>query len=293
MPELPEVETIARNLRGENPFREPGALREQPESSESIVGRTVISADVYWAKTIAEPETGFADRIAGQAIESVGRRAKYLLIRLSRDYLVIHLRMSGDIFLRPKGEAAAKHDRVVFRLSDSREMAFNDTRKFGRIWLMEDAGPLFAKLGPEPFGDQFTAEWLYENLQRRKRQIKPLLLDQAFLAGVGNIYADESLHRSGIHPLRQADTIRREEAALLRQNIRAVLNDGIRNNGASIDWVYRGGGFQNYFRVYDQEGTPCRTCGTEIRKIVVGQRGTHFCPQCQPAPTDGHIDGSQ
>lgn len=282
MPELPEVETIARNLRGENPFSGERSIRERGDTGETIVGRTVLSADVYWSRTIAEPGPGFSARIAGQRIESVGRRAKYLLITLTDDYLVIHLRMSGDILLRPAGEQAAEHDRVVFHLSGGIDMAFNDTRKFGRVWLLEDADPLFEKLGPEPFGDEFTADWLYENLQRRKRQIKPLLLDQGFLAGVGNIYADESLHRSKIHPLRRSDSITRAEAAALQRNIRAVLEDGIRNNGASIDWVYRGGGFQNLFRVYDQEGTPCGTCGAEIRKIVVGQRGTHYCPKCQP-----------
>ena len=284
MPELPEVETIARNLRGENPFGTERALREAGPA-ETIVGRTILSADVHWARTIAEPQAGFTQLIAGQQIVSVGRRAKYLWIKLSDDHLVIHLRMSGDIFLRPEGEAAAPaevHDRVVFHLSGGIAMAFNDTRKFGRVWLLEDVAALFSKLGPEPFGTEFTAEWLFANLRRRKRQIKPLLLDQGFVAGIGNIYADESLHRSGIHPLRPSDSISRKEAAALHGNIRAVLEDGIRNNGASIDWVYRGGGFQNHFRVYDQEGMPCKSCGTEIRKIVVGQRGTHLCPQCQP-----------
>jgi len=282
MPELPEVETIARSLRGENPYREGKGLRESPPPDASVVGQTIVSADVHWARTVAEPKFGFEARIAGQRIESVGRRAKYLLVGLSHDQLVIHLRMSGDVLVRPAGEPAAPHDRVIFHLDDGREIAFNDTRKFGRVWLMDDPGPLLDKLGPEPFGETFTARWLYESLQKKRRQIKPLLLDQHFLAGVGNIYADESLHRAGIHPLRTSDSITFEEAAALRDRIREVLEEGIRNNGASIDWVYRGGGFQNHFRVYDQEGTPCLNCGPEIRKIVVGQRGTHFCPGCQP-----------
>ncbi len=281
MPELPEVETIARNLRGENAHRR-HVLREQAAGAETIIGRTVLSAEVYWDRTIAVPEKGFTERIAGRRVESVGRRAKYLLIELDRDTLVIHLRMSGDIHLRPAGDPPAPHDRVIFHLSDELDMAFNDTRKFGRVWLLDDTTSLFKNLGPEPFGPLFTAEWLYENLQKRSRQIKPLLLDQAFLAGVGNIYADESLHRAGIHPLRRSDSLSKEEAAALRDHIRDVLQEGIRNNGASIDWVYRGGGFQNLFRVYDREGVPCSTCGNLIEKIVVGQRGTHYCPQCQP-----------
>ncbi len=281
MPELPEVETIARNLRGENAHRR-HVLREQAAGAETIIGRTVLSAEVYWDRTIAVPEKGFTERIAGRQVESVGRRAKYLLIELDRDTLVIHLRMSGDIHLRPAGDPPAPHDRVIFHLSDELDMAFNDTRKFGRVWLLDDTTSLFKNLGPEPFGPLFTAEWLYENLQKRSRQIKPLLLDQAFLAGVGNIYADESLHRAGIHPLRRSDSLSKEEAAALRDHIRDVLQEGIRNNGASIDWVYRGGGFQNLFRVYDREGVPCSTCGNLIEKIVVGQRGTHYCPQCQP-----------
>lgn len=284
MPELPEVETIARNLRGENPFRSGSGVKERPAPDAPVVGRTIVSADVYWDRTIAAPETGFAERIAGQRIQSVGRRAKYLVLGLDADQLVVHLRMSGDVIVRPAGQPAEVHDRVVFHLSDGRDVAFNDTRKFGRVWLVPETGSLFQKLGPEPFGEDFTPEWLYQNLHRRRRQIKPLLLDQHFLAGVGNIYADESLHRAGIHPLRTSDRVTYEEAAALHRHIRAVLEEGIRSNGASIDWVYRGGGFQNHFRVYDQNGQPCKKCGTIIEKIVVGQRGTHFCPGCQPWP---------
>ncbi|HUF38677.1 MAG TPA: zinc finger domain-containing protein, partial [Anaerolineales bacterium] len=159
-----------------------------------------------------------------------------------------------------------------------------DTRKFGRVWLVDDPEELFAGLGPEPLGDDFTPEWLFENLQTRSRQIKPLLLDQGFLAGVGNIYADESLHRAAIHPLRRSQTVSEPEARALWGHLRDVLHESINNNGASIDWVYRGGTFQNVFRVYGRTGEPCPNCGGVIEKIVVGQRGTHLCPNCQPAP---------
>lgn len=280
MPELPEVETIARGLRGETSSR---GLRESAAQA-SILKRRITSADVLWERTIAAPEAGFRKRIAGQMVEYVGRRGKYLVLRLDRDHLLLHLRMSGDVNLRPAGEPQAAHDRVVFHLSDGRDMVFNDTRKFGRIWLLDDPAALFDRLGPEPLGEDFTPAGLHRALHRRRRRIKPLLLDQGFLAGVGNIYADESLHRAGIHPLRRSDTLSPQETAALWAHVRAVLEEGIRANGASIDWVYRGGGFQNHFRVYGREGEACPDCGTPVEKIVVAQRGTHFCPSCQKDP---------
>ena len=282
MPELPEVETIARGLRGEATGR---GLRENAGQA-SVLGCRITAADVLWARTIAAPKAGFPERIRGQVVESVGRRGKYLVLRLSRDNLLLHLRMSGDVCLRPAGEPPAAHDRVVFHLSDGRDLAFNDTRKFGRVWLLDDPAPLFDRLGPEPLGEAFTAAWLHEALHRRRRRIKPLLLDQGFLAGVGNIYADESLHRAGIHPLRRSDTLSTQETADLWRHVREVLEEGIRANGASIDWVYRGGGFQNHFRVYGRAGDACTVCGTPVERIVVAQRGTHFCPGCQKSPLD-------
>ncbi len=291
MPELPEVETIARILRGDAHPNEgatpPGvgnarAFRDAPRE-ESILNREILGAEIFWPKTVAAGEPGFVARITGQSIRSVGRRAKFLIIQCSEDALIIHLRMSGDIVLRPAGTPAAKHDRVTWQLSGGLDMAFNDTRKFGRVWLFDDPAALFAGLGPEPLEDAFTPEGLYDALQTRSRQIKPLLLDQGFLAGVGNIYADESLHRARLHPLRIASSITPAEAAALHTHIRAVLEEGIARNGSSIDWVYRGGEFQHDFRVYGRDGEPCYNCGTPIRRIVVGQRGTHFCPTCQPA----------
>jgi formamidopyrimidine-DNA glycosylase len=136
-------------------------------------------------------------------------------------------------------------------------------------------------LGPEPLEKEFTSEWLYNSLHARKRQLKPLLLDQTFIAGLGNIYTDESLNMAKLHPLALANTVKPAQAEGLHKAIRAVLKEGIRRNGASIDWVYRGGEYQNHFRVYDQEGKPCPACGTTIRKLIVGQRGTHICPKCQ------------
>lgn len=264
MPELPEVETIARSLRPE------------------LIGRKIVSARLFWARTLATPSPAeFEKWIVGQSIDSVGRRAKYLNIQLSDFNLLIHLRMSGDLVLKDGGVPAEKHDRLYLMLSDGRKLAFNDTRKFGRVWLVSDPQEVIGGLGPEPFDTSFDASLLYENLHRRHRQMKPLLLDQSFLAGLGNIYTDESLHMSGIHPLRLSDTISVTEAEKLFHAIRTVLQSGIDHNGASIDWVYRGGNFQNHFRVYDRTGEPCPVCGTPIQRTVVGQRGTHFCPKCQ------------
>lgn len=295
MPELPEVETIARNLRDGHPretptgeptfrVREPRAeYVTAPPSTIPVMGKTITAAQVLWPRTLATPdEKAFYHQIIGQRIENVGRRAKFLILHLSEQTLIIHLRMSGDIIVTPFEQPLAPHDRLTLTLDDQYRLAFNDTRKFGRVWLMDDPAPLFADLGPEPFSDEFTVDWLYHALQKKSRQLKPLLLDQTFLAGLGNIYTDESLHRAGLHPLTPSGAVSREQAARLQAAIRAVLEDGIRNNGASIDWVYRGGGFQNYFRVYGRTGEPCLTCGTPISRIVVGQRGTHFCPRCQP-----------
>lgn len=264
MPELPEVETIARNLRPE------------------LADRRILSVGLFWPRTLAAPGADeFQQRMSGQRIETVTRRAKYLHLVLSDGNLLIHLRMSGDLLLRPSPCAPEPHDRLHLALDSGQTLAFNDTRKFGRVWLVDDAQEVLGSLGPEPLADDFTPDIFLSKLHARRRQLKPLLLDQSFLAGLGNIYSDEALHLAGLHPLRQSDTITGEEARRLFTAIRSVLQAGIENNGASIDWVYRGGGFQNHFRAYGRTGQPCPVCATPIERIVVGQRSTHFCPQCQ------------
>lgn len=286
MPELPEVETIARKLRPE------------------LVGKNILKADLLWPRTLAVPgPEEFHKQIQGQTIQSVGRRAKLLDIRLSDYHLFIHLRMSGNLFIKEGNATPEKHDRLIVTLTPGpstigggenpplpqgeglgvrgTKLVFNDTRKFGRVWLVRDPDEVVRRLGPEPLSEEFTAQALYERLQSRRRQLKPLLLDQSFLAGVGNIYTDEALHRARLHPLLPSDSIKREQAQVLWEAIRDVLEEGIRRSGASIDWVYRGGEFQNHFRVYDRKGQPCPVCGTTIVRLVVGQRGTHICPNCQ------------
>ena len=264
MPELPEVETIARTL--------------QPV----LVGKEILSADLRWKRTLAEPSpAAFVRRIKGQRIEAVDRRAKFLSLHLSRETLLIHLRMSGDLLVVIGGYQPAKHDRLILSLSDDTRLIFNDPRKFGRVWLTKDIEKVLGRLGPEPFSDDFTSDWLYNSLRSHHRQLKPLLLDQTFLAGLGNIYTDEALHTAKLHPRALSDSITAGQAKKLHQAIQAILQEGIRRNGASIDWVYRGGDFQNHFRVYGRDGEPCPVCGAVIEKIIVGQRGTHICPNCQ------------
>ena len=264
MPELPEVETIARVL--------------QPQ----LEGRTILSARLLWKRTLAMPSPkAFTSRIVGQKILCVGRRAKFLHIHLSKDHLFVHLRMSGDLWVEKTGNEPAKHDRLTIDLSGKKTLIFNDTRKFGRVWLTDNPEDVIGGLGPEPFDPAFTPQALYARLHARHRQIKPLLLDQSFLAGMGNIYTDEALHTAGIHPLTESDKISIRRTEKLYTAIRTVLEAGIAHNGASIDWVYRGGDFQNHFRVYGRAGEPCPVCGTPITRILVGQRGTHFCPKCQ------------
>ena len=264
MPELPEVETFARALKPE------------------LIGLAILSADLRWARTLATPSPAqFKKQIAGQKIVDVSRRAKYLILQLEDYKLLVHLRMSGDLIIRQDKIKAEKHDRLILHLSNQNYLAFNDTRKFGRVWLTDQPDEILGKLGPEPLEKNFSAQWLFENLQARKRSLKPLLLDQTFIAGLGNIYTDECLHIAGLHPLAASNNVTQAQAAELHKAIRAVLKEGIRRNGASIDWAYRGGEFQNYFRVYGRDGQPCPVCGTTIQKLTVGQRGTHVCPNCQ------------
>jgi len=281
MPELPEVETITRSLNhpGGRVFNDSGSLSTYP----GVVGRTIRNCVVQWERTIAAPDVqSFCSQLAGQCIREVNRRGKFILFTLSDGFLICHLRMSGDIRVEADlPETIQKHDRVLLQFEDGLRLVFNDPRKFGRFWLVDDPQKVLSALGPDPFSDELTPARMHEMLQNRKRTIKPLLMDQSFLAGLGNIYTDEALHLARIHPLQRSDRLTLEQAGRLLDSIREVLMEGIRRNGASIDWVYRGGEFQNYFKVYQRTGKPCYTCGSPIVRIVNGQRGTHFCPNCQ------------
>lgn len=271
MPELPEVESFAARFRN--------GTAEHP----SLLGWCIQSAQIFWARSVAQPDwKAFEQQIAGQSIQAIGRRGKYLLLQLSRDVLIFHLRMSGDLFIQQGQTNSIPHVRAKISFNNGWRLIFRDDRKFGRLWLTQNPDSVVGALGPEPLSDAFTPEWLHTQLNARTRLVKPLLLDQRFIAGLGNIYTDEALHQARIHPLRHSNTLSPNESETLWLAIRSVLQAGIAANGTSIDWVYRGGGFQNHLLVYGRSGLPCQTCGTLIEKIVVGQRGTHFCPVCQP-----------
>lgn len=248
-----------------------------------MLGEVVLNAVVLNPKTLANmDEAQFARRLKGQHVDSIRRRGKFLRILFEKDQLVIHLRMSGDIRVETESEAALLlHDRLYLDFESGKRMVLNDTRKFARSWLLPVEAKMPAELGPEPLDEMFTAKGLHDRLNKSKRAIKAVLLDQSVLAGVGNIYSDESLFLAGIDPRRAADTLSLEDTQRLLEAIRKVLKQGILTHGASIDWVYRGGDFQNHFNVYQRKGESCKVCGNPIERTVVGQRGTHFCPHCQ------------
>ena len=270
MPELPEVETISH------------ILNQGGEGIPPLPGQVVDQAVVLWERTIAMPDVArFKESIRGQKIEHLSRRGKFLIIQLTQETLLFHLRMSGDLLVERQEQAFAPHHRLVLEFTSGWRLAFNDTRKFGRVWLTADPQEVLAGLGPEPLDRGLSSAEFFRRLHSHSRQLKPLLMDQTFLAGLGNIYTDEALHLARLHPLSLSDKINEEQSSRLLASIRQVLEAGIQRNGTSIDWVYRGGDYQNYLRVYGRTGEACPVCGTPIERIVLGQRSTHYCPVCQ------------
>ncbi|HEY75898.1 MAG TPA: bifunctional DNA-formamidopyrimidine glycosylase/DNA-(apurinic or apyrimidinic site) lyase [Thermoflexia bacterium] len=270
MPELPEVETIVRGLQG-------------------LVGRRIADVEVRWERTVAVPDVEtFVRRLQGRRIEEIKRRGKWVVIRLDGDlFLLIHLRMSGRLVVGRGNPAEDRHLRVALALDDGSRLFFFDPRKFGRMALVEDPGRVVEGLGPEPLDEGFTVEQLRDRLAGRRARLKPLLLDQRVVAGLGNIYADEVLWRAGLHPLRRADRLTEEEVARLHRAIREVLEEAIAGRGTTLeDGQYVGadgqpGDFAPRLAVYRRAGQPCPRCGTPIQRARVGGRGTHFCPRCQ------------
>ncbi len=305
MPELPEVEYTARQLR------------------TTIVGATIGQAHVFWRRILDHPELeDFLAQITERRIEGVRRRGKYLLLDLSGElFLSIHRRMTGNLLLLPPGwliditlqqrdplawdtkgpsfhleDSAAEtsysretdYCRICFDLTDGRRLLYTDPRKFGRIglWLREDEQKLFEELGPEPLGEEFTLARLTEGLMRHRTGVKQALLNQRVVAGVGNIYADEALFYAQIHPARRSDSLTFDEIRLLREGIVTVLSRSIEHGGTSFNdyrdlWGEAGDNY-NHVCVYHQDGQPCKRCGTIVERTVVAQRSTHFCPHCQP-----------
>ena len=264
MPELPEVETVVRGLQ------------------TPLVGRTFTGVTVLWPNSIRTSIPELIARLPGQRIEALDRRGKYLRFQLSGgDTLFLHLKMSGDLLVEPATETLDPHVRTIFDLDNGHQLRFKDMRKFGRVYLVQNPDQVVGDLGPEPLADDFTPADFAACFQRRSGRLKPLLLNQNFIAGIGNIYGDESCFLAGIHPARQVNTLAPDELEKLYHAIREVLNKGIIFKGASLDAIYRGGEFQNHFQVYGRTDEPCLRCGTPIVRIVLGGRSTHYCPNCQ------------
>ncbi|MCU0499773.1 MAG: DNA-formamidopyrimidine glycosylase [Anaerolineae bacterium] len=275
MPELPEVETVVRGIR------------------PALIGRKIIGIRYDWRwvmKMPPDPEE-FAARITGQAVIGVKRRAKYIVIELDQDLLVIHLKMTGRLYVVAQDADDQSDKYVHFRaqLDDGQELRFSDARKFGRVYLTSDFNAVSvgaSQLGPEPLEETFTIPVFEERMRGRGKMIKALLMDQSFIAGVGNIYADEALFRAGIHPTHRSDRLNADQIARLYQTVRDTLNEGITHEGASVNWYRKPdgtkGSSQEYLYVYGRGNLPCRQCGTPIIKTRLAQRGTHYCPTCQP-----------
>jgi formamidopyrimidine-DNA glycosylase len=289
LPELPEVETIARQLRG------------------FVVGRTIRRFRSYWHRlTEPEPADRFGRRLRGRGITAVRRRGKFVVLDLEGgEALIVSLRMTGQLLFHPEKVSAHPYRRAHIAFADGTALEFADTRKFGRMAIVEASAlegmvdrrrrtgePLHGHLGVEPLSRRFTVRWLGDALAKRARSaIKPLLLDQTLIAGIGNIYAIEALWRARIHPLRKAGSLRPDEIDRLHEALRWVLRKGIRFGGASRrdyrDARGEEGRMQQEFQVYGRAGEPCWRCGAEVVRTVVGGRGTFHCPRCQRAPRPG------
>lgn len=271
MPELPEVQTIVNDL-----------------ITADVEGTEIASVAVYWPRSIATPN--FARRIKGRRIEHITRRGKYLVFGLSGGpSMLVHLRMSGRLHLCSSDIPHAPHEHVILSLTDGRDLRLHDTRKFGRFHLVEDAAEVLKTLGVEPLDTAFTPQLLGTILGQHRRMLKPLLLDQRLIAGLGNIYVDEALWEAGLHPCRGSDTLDAREIRGLHAAIRLVLRRGLANRGTSL-----GKGRTNFasigrthgrnavdLQVFRRTDQPCPRCGTKIERFIVGQRGTHICPHCQ------------
>lgn len=272
MPELPEVETIVRSLK------------------PKLLGRKITSARLLWQRTLVTPRpTEFSLRVRNCKFVEISRLGKFIVFGLEtprkagslrRAYLLLHLRMSGSLSLEHSANKLKVHDRAAFTLDNRYELRFNDIRKFGRLYFLDDHKEVTGKLGPDAILQTPTAEEFFLALHSRKVGLKSLLLDQSFLAGLGNIYVDESLWLAGAHPRKLSNRLTRQQSDTLRNSILKVLRRAIRFNGTDAgDGVVAFG--RNTPKVYGRAGEPCKRCRTKIERIVVGQRGTHFCPKCQ------------
>ena len=269
MPELPEVETIKNELL---PY---------------VIGRKITAVDVSWDGMVKQPSVEeFRARLVEQAITGLDRRGKYLFFKLSSgEILVMHMKMTGSLIVNPVDD---RFTRAVFHLDNGVALHFWDPRKFGKMWLAGDESGVTDKLGPEPLEEDFTPDVLTQLLRNRKAPVKPVLLDQSVIAGIGNMYADEALFAAKIHPLTLAGKLSDGEIKRLHESIVRVLNKALILKGASIRNYIRPDGepgtAHDEFNVAHGVGKNCPNCGTPIERIVVRNRGTYFCPKCQVEP---------
>ena len=274
MPELPEVQTIVNDLNAAN-----------------LIGITISAVRVFWPRIVAEPSPRlFCRRIKGQKFSAIRRRGKYLVFEVADGHtMLLHLRMSGRLHLVSADIPRNKHEHVIFSFDDGRQLRFHDTRKFGRLHLLKDPKRILDRLGPEPLASGFTAKTLAERLKHRRRLLKPLLLDQAFIAGLGNIYVDEALWEAKLHPCRLAASLSTSEIKVLHRTIPRVLKRGLKNLGTTLGTgkgnfysvANRRGRNKDQLKVFRRAGLACPRCESPIERIIVGQRGTHICPKCQ------------
>ena len=270
MPELPEVETIKDELR---PY---------------VIGHRISAITLCWERIVRQPAGDeFCSSLIGQEISGLSRRGKYLIFRLnSGRALVAHLKMSGSLLVSQNSSEPSKYTRAILQLDNGVNILFRDPRKFGAMWLVSDASSVVGKLGPEPLEPDFTPQLLAKLLAKRKAPIKAILCDQNVIAGIGNMYADEALFLARIHPQRPAGSLCPAEIEHLYRAIQQVLREGIGNKGASIVNYLRPDGqpgtAHDHFQVAHRGGKPCPVCGTPIARITVRNRGTYFCPRCQP-----------
>jgi len=270
MPELPEVETIKNELL---PY---------------TTGHYVTGVTLFWEGIVRQPSAReFCSRLSGQRITGIARRGKYLIVGLSSgDLLVIHLKMTGSLLVSQDSSEPPKYTRAIIHLDKNTNIFFRDPRKFGMMRLVKDRNSIVGKLGPEPLEADFTPEVLAQRLAKRTAPIKALLCDQGFIAGIGNMYADEALFAARVHPLRSGESLSQEEVERLHGAIRQVLWSAIGNKGASVNTYFRPDGTKGTahfeFKVAHGIGKSCPDCGTPVERIVVRNRGTYFCPRCQP-----------
>ncbi len=273
MPELPEVETIKNELL---PY---------------VIGRGVTGVTLFWEGIVRQPSVEeFCSRITGQEITGIARRGKYLIVGLSSgDSLIIHLKMTGSLLIGQDSSEPPRFTRAIIHLDKGTNVFFRDPRKFGIMRLVKDKNSIVGELGPEPLEANFTSQLLAQLMAKHKAPIKALLCDQNLIAGIGNMYADEALFAARVHPLRSGESLSQEEVERLHNAIRQVLRAGISNKGASVENYFRPDGTLGTahfeFKVAHSIGKSCPNCGTPIERIVVRNRGTYFCPKCQPAPS--------